>query len=159
MKYSLLLCSLYFLGMTHCSSSKTGRNAKTQEPIVLSVNSKKDSALTNKNWKLIELSGKKVTVNDKENPEVHFILQSENNRVMGHGGCNSFNGSYVLSKENGISISKILSTKMACTHLEIESEFFNVLALADNFTLNGDTLVLNKTKMGPLAKFVPVELK
>ena len=109
MKYCLLLCFLSFLVMNHCSSSKRGvQNTETQEPVVLSYSSKMDSAITNKYWKLFELSGKKVTANDKENLKAHFIVQTENNRVAGHGGCNSFNGNYMLSKGNGISFSKIL---------------------------------------------------
>jgi heat shock protein HslJ len=88
--------------------------------------------------------------------EAHFIIQADSNRVIGHGGCNSFNGNCILSDGNKIRFSKLLSTKMACSNLDIENEFFKVLESADNYSLTGDTLSLNKSELAALAKFVTV---
>jgi copper homeostasis protein (lipoprotein) len=118
-----------------------------------------DREITEKYWKLIELMGEKVSVNTGKNNEAHFILQTASNRVVGDGGCNSFSGTYQLSDGYRIRFSKMVSTKMACLNMEIENEFLKVFESADNYTLKGDTLSLNKARMAPLAKFVSGFLK
>jgi hypothetical protein len=47
---------------------------------------------------------------------------------------------------------------MACPNLETETHFFKALQMADNYILNGDTLILNKARMAPLARFEAVYL-
>lgn len=46
----------------------------------------------------------------------------------------------------------MLSTLRACPGVEVdESEFLQVFELADNYALNGDTLMLNVGRRAPLA--------
>lgn len=115
--------------------------------------------IRNKYWKLVELNGKKVQHYEKNKREPHMILKTDENRVHGSGGCNTFNGSYQLKEGNRITFSKIASTLMACENMETEQEFFKVLELADNYFINSDTLFLHKAKMAPLAKFETVYFK
>jgi copper homeostasis protein (lipoprotein) len=79
--------------------------------------------------------------------------------VTGNAACNSFFGSYELKEGNRIHFSGIASTKMACPDLETETEFLNMLGIADNYNIHEDTLILNKAKMAPLARFEVVYLR
>ncbi len=115
--------------------------------------------LTEKYWKLTEIRGKQVTFDEAFKKEPHLILKTEGNRLIGNGGCNSFTGSYELKPGNRIAFSKIAATQMACLNMEIESQLLKILETADNYSLNGDTLALNKARMAPLARFEAVYLK
>jgi heat shock protein HslJ/uncharacterized lipoprotein NlpE involved in copper resistance len=117
-----------------------------------------EQGIAGKYWKLFEVGGKKISVNDNGGKEAHFILQPGKNRVTGHGGCNSFSGTCVISEENKIRFSKLLSTRMACSNMDIENEYFKSLESADYYSLQGDTLSLKKEGMATLAKFVAVYL-
>jgi heat shock protein HslJ len=119
---------------------------------------KTQPGLTEKYWKLTELYGKKVTLDANSQKEPHMVLKNQENRVNGYGGCNSFFGSYELKPGNRIYFSQVGSTQMACPNMETETRFFKVLHMADNYILNGDTLILNKARMAPLARFEAVYL-
>lgn len=113
--------------------------------------------ITEKYWKLVELNGQPVTTKEG-NREAFLILKTENNRVHGNGGCNTFNGSYELMEGNRIKFSKMATTLMACMDVNTEQQFMSVLETADNYNLTETTLVLNKAKMAPLARFEVVYL-
>ncbi|MCG7754198.1 copper resistance protein NlpE N-terminal domain-containing protein [Flavihumibacter cheonanensis] len=117
------------------------------------------SGITEKYWKLVELNGQPVTKTDDMRKEPHMILRTAGRRVNAHGGCNSYMGSYELQPGNRIRFTKMAGTLMACPNMEVEDRFRQVLEMADNYNLNGDTLFLNKAKMAPLARFEAVYLK
>jgi heat shock protein HslJ len=50
-----------------------------------------------------------------------------------------------------------MSTKMFCDQMEVENGFNEALIAADNFTVSGDNLSLNKARMAPLARFKAVK--
>ena len=120
---------------------------------------KSPNDIVEKYWKLTELRGKPVQVDSSYIKEPHIIFKQQENRIIGHGGCNSISGSYELKEGNRIIISNVIATRMSCANIGIELEFLNVLAMADNYNINGDILVLNKAKMAPLARFTSVYLK
>lgn len=122
------------------------------------VLSKDLSGLSEKYWKLVALNGQPVTKSAGQTKEPHLIFRAAGMRVNGNGGCNSFMGSYELLPGNRIRFSKMAATLMACSDMEIESRFSKVLEMADNYYLSGDTLILNRAKMAPLAKFEVVYL-
>ncbi len=118
-----------------------------------------DSEITEKYWKLTELNGKPVKWVDGQSKEAHFILKTYENKVQGNGGCNVFFGSYKLEEGNRIKFLQLASTMMACENMETEGELMKVLDLADNYTISGDILHLNKARMAPIAKFECVYFK
>jgi len=119
---------------------------------------KDPGGLTEKYWKLTELNGQPVTIGEHSR-EPHMILKEEGARVHGNGGCNTFNGTYELKEGNRIRFSKMATTMMACLDGgDVEAHFHQVLEQADNYSLNGDTLTLNKARMAPLARFEAVYL-
>jgi heat shock protein HslJ len=48
---------------------------------------------------------------------------------------------------------------MACGNMEKETIFMELLQKADNYSIKGNVLSLNKGRMAPLAKFEAVYLK
>ncbi|WP_086476936.1 MULTISPECIES: META domain-containing protein [Arenibacter] len=113
--------------------------------------------ITEKYWKLKTLEGKEVKMADNQEREIYFILKANENRVTGFAGCNTFQGGYTLEEGNRIRFSQVLATLKACPDVPFnESEFLKVLELADNYTINGDTLMLNVGRRAPLAVFEAV---
>ena len=112
-------------------------------------------------WKLIELNGQTVQPVEQLKGEPHMILNASETKVNGNGGCNSFFGSYELQGDNGITFSKIGSTKMACPNdvMQVERQLFQAFEMTNKFTIRKDTLFLTKTDMSPLAKFVAGDKK
>lgn len=115
-----------------------------------------EPSLTETYWKLTELRGKAVTDFARE---PHIILKREDGQVIGTGGCNGMGGTYELKKPNRIRFLRMMSTMMACAKgMETEQQLHKVLEETDSYTLANGTLQLNRARMAPLAKFVPVYL-
>ena len=115
------------------------------------------NVITEKYWKLKTLEGKSVKMGKNQEREVYFMLKTDENKVTGFAGCNTFFGSYTLEKGNRIRFSQMGATMMACPDVDFnESEFLKVFELADNYTINGDQLSLNVGKRAPLAVFEAV---
>lgn len=116
--------------------------------------------VTGKYWKLKTLEGQEVKMSEDQEREIYFILEANTNRIKGFAGCNTFNGSYTLEEGNRIGFSQIATTLKACSDLPVnESEFLKVFELANNYTINGDTLSLNIGRRAPLAVFEAVYLQ
>ena len=110
--------------------------------------------ITDNTWMLIELNGNPIK-NDSSSQRIpQIVFRSAENKFNGNTGCNSMAGTYELKENNRILLTGIFSTKMACmNNMEIEGQFLNALEQADNYTLTGDSLILNKARMVPLAQF------
>ncbi len=108
--------------------------------------------ITDRRWKLIELDGKPVadSINGKE---PFLLLLATEGRYTGSGGCNGIGGTFALAGKGRITFSQGMSTKMACEDMEVENGLTKVLVAADNYSLKGDSLSLNKARMAPLARF------
>lgn len=136
---TLLVTILFLIG---CSATK-----KTSQETIT------DSTITGMTWKLTTLEGKAVSTPSNQEKDIHFVLQ-EDGKVTGSTGCNTFNGNYTLEKGNRIRFSKMASTRMACPDIPVkESDFLQVFELADNYTVNGNTIMLNVGRRAPLAIF------
>ncbi len=91
--------------------------------------------------------------------EDHFILKTTESKVESFAGCKPFNGSYTLENRNRIRFSSMETTLKACPDVDFnETEFLKVFELADNYTINEDTLSLNVGRRAPLAVFKAVYL-
>lgn len=110
--------------------------------------------ITGKKWKLTELNGKPIELkNSKNNP--YFKLNMDGMRYEGHAGCNGLGGTFEIKQDvMRIKFNQGMSTMMACEDLDIENQFTKAILAADNYSVNGNTLTLNKARMAPLAKFV-----
>lgn len=110
--------------------------------------------VTDQYWRLIQAGGREVPIEGKAN-QPYLLMFGDTTRVVGHSGCNPFNGSYEMDGLK-LSFSKMAITMMACINVNYESDYLKALENADNYTLNrsGDTLSLNRARMAPLAVFV-----
>lgn len=110
--------------------------------------------ITGKTWRLTELNGKPIALkNQKNNP--YFKLNMADMRYEGNAGCNGLGGTFEIKPDiMRIKFNQGISTMMACEDLDIENLFTKALLTADNYSVNGNTLTLNKARMAPLAKFV-----
>lgn len=138
------------LTIMSCNTGKT-----ITEPIVDGTNTKVDmSTIENTKWIINRLEGQDMTNKEQNGKEIHFILNSENNSITGFSGCNTFMGTYKLEEGNRISFSQMASTRMACPDTDFnEQQLLSIFETADNFTIAGDQLALNKAKRAPLAIF------
>ena len=127
----------------------------TKQAGIMDSEKKSNATLAETYWKLTELMGKPVTTPAGER-EIHIILKIQDNRIQGFAGCNSIMGSYELKDGNFIRFRDVASTKMACDDMTIENQFKEILERADNYSILGDNLSLNKARMAPLARFEAV---
>ena len=101
-------------------------------------------SLENTRWKLTELNGEAISVeNEKQRP--HILLEPANQQVRGFGGCNSFNGAYEI-KSDHVRFRNMLATLRACADQsmnERERKFMAALDAATTFRLKGDILELS----------------
>ena len=108
-------------------------------------------------WKLVELNGQPLP---KLDHAPWLILEEADGRMNGFGGCNSFTGSYKLdAAASRLSFAQIATTSMACiSGMDVEQAFYEALRNADNYSLAGDHLTLNRARMAPLARLEAVYL-
>lgn len=120
------------------------------------TDTQQSNVITDRRWKLVELDGKPVA--DKINGKEPFILLHANDmRYSASGGCNGIGGTFTFEKNGRIKFSSGMSTKMACENMEIEIGLTKALNIADNYSIDGGDLSLNKARMAPLARFKAVE--
>lgn len=162
-----VLCITGFVACNNAENSKptTTGDSATNAPSAAPTSAPTDSAaagtpaIAEKYFKLIEIYGKPVVKDTTFFKETHVIFKAKDKQVVGNGGCNGFGAVYELKDGNGIAITNLISTQMACPALDIENQFTKALLEADNYNLNGDTLILNKAKMAPLARLVVSAVK
>jgi heat shock protein HslJ len=146
----LLIILFTFSSLLSCNSTKKSNNTTI---------SSTNTDLMETHWKLTELMGEPIVQETGTKTEMHVVLKKEGNQVYANGGCNSFRGSYSLSEGNRLSFSQLAGTRKACINMEKEAAFMGIFQKADNYSIQGNILSLNKAKMAPLAKFEAVNLK
>ena len=109
--------------------------------------------LSETHWKLTVLLGKPVVLSENNKKEIFIVFSKEGSSVQGFSGCNTFMGKYELKEGNRITFSAMASTMTACPDLATETEFNKMLGTVDNYSINGNTMTLNKAKMTPMARF------
>ena len=116
---------------------------------------KEQPQITNKYWKLITLNGNKVVT---EMNEAFMTLHTEESRIHGNAGCNSFFGNYTLEGDNKINFEQMGITRMACPEMQTEDEFMQVLGKATFYVLTDNELTLQDADKNTVATFQSVYL-
>lgn len=153
MKNQILGIALTMLTIMSCNTTKNtaGMNGNSNNKNLA------QETITQEKWTLVKLEGQNINQDENIQP-IYFNLDSAENRVNGFAGCNTFMGEYKLEEGNRIKFSKMATTRMACPDLNLnEGGVLKVFELADNYTINGDTLMLNVGRRAPLAVFVKSE--
>jgi len=157
LKNHIAMKSTSYLALAFCLLSLAACNIFKKSPAPQAgKEALQTSQITDRKWKLVELAGKPVA--DKINGKEPFILlQKSDGRYTASGGCNGMGGEFKLQENGRIKFSQGMSTMMACENMEIENGLGKALIAADNYSLNGDDLSLNKARMAPLARFKAVK--
>jgi heat shock protein HslJ len=114
--------------------------------------------LVEKHWKLVEIFGDPVVYENLNAKEAYIIFKEEDGQVTGNSGCNNIHGSYQLNG-NRLSFSRMVATQMMCVNMDIETKLNRVFEMTDSYSLNDNTLILNRARMAPLAKFEAVYMQ
>lgn len=151
----ILMSTLSILFGGSCSSTSKSTGTQAADEHTYRQEKQKNGEIKEKYWKLTSIKGQPVTV--LGNREAHIILK-EDGKLIGHGGCNSFFGTYTLREVNKISFKNIGSTEMMCEAMKTEEELVNVLQTTDSYLISHDTLFFHKGRMATLARFEAVYL-
>ncbi len=154
-KITLFLAAATLAG---CNSTKMNQEQnKTEDSLAIGAANSAKNTITEKYWKLITLEGQPVEMAPNQERETYFILKNDQSRMTGFAGCNNFDGTYTIENGWRIRFSPLAVTMKACPDVDVdESEFLKVFELADNCTMQGDTLSLNVGRKAPLAIFKAV---
>ena len=131
--YTTLIC-LVAVSMAACGGNRN-QNQDVAETAELR------QAATNVNivgytWNLVQLHGEDVPASEETERQPRLTLNADNT-VVGHGGCNTFRGTYELKDENRIQFSPMAATMMFCMDkMEVETEFLRILEVADNYVVS-----------------------
>lgn len=158
MRFSLIVLTFAAIIMTGCGDNQPKDNNKTATDSLAQMENTLDATpITEKYWKLVTLEGEEVTMAQNQEKEIYFMLKTDENRVQGFAGCNTFNGTYTLEDGQRLRFSPLATTMKACPDVNVnESELFQVFELTDNYSIRGDTLSLNVGLRAPLAVFEAV---
>lgn len=127
---TLLLSSLMIFTLFACKTKK-GTTQSTK--------------LVDSSWIVTHLGEDETSVKQT------FVIDGEG--VKGKGACNGFGGKIKLEDNQIITISELISTKMACDNLSAEIKYFQNLREAKTYSLKKDELVLYNSDNKQLVKF------
>jgi heat shock protein HslJ len=146
-------------GMNACKSNKTIENAVENAAATSPTGVNTD--IVEKYWKLCEIFGTNIKDGTQPAKEPYITLKADGNRLVGCGGCNNYTGTYELKPGNRIKFSGVAVTSKMCINMDmdIETKLSQALEMADSYFLKEDTLILNRARMAPLARFEAVYLK
>lgn len=147
MKVTLLLLSIGLIALSACKSKKQLSAPEGENTIGVVT-----YPLIGTHWVLIELNGKVIDKDQGPNT-VPFIDFEESGIVSADDGCNRLYGPVELMDGNRIRFGALASSMRACPGQTLEAPFRKMLESADNYTIQGSILSINKGKMAPLARF------
>ena len=139
----VVFSSLGIVLLTGCANVIPPCNAKTSPP---------SSELRNTKWELTrwnlppnsngEVRARQIPQGEASNP-IQINFDANGQRVSGSTGCNRFTAE-LNEDARGFSLSKIASTKMACTpqRMELENDFLYELNDYRSIVRNGDQLLM-----------------
>ena len=104
------------------------------------------SGLAGSEWRIVEIGGAKAA----------GTLRFTQTSIRGKAPCNAFSGAFRESQdgiEGGIEIGGINETRMLCAgRMEIERAFFDGLARARSYRVDGSMLVLMDAEGKPVVR-------
>lgn len=110
------------------------------------------ASLENTHWQLIQL-GENTQLTYEKGREPDLLLDSEEQRAAGSGGCNRFMGSYTLDNAS-IGFGHMAATQMACAKgMDTERDYFQALLETKNWQVDGNQLELRDDNDKLLARF------
>jgi len=125
-RFSALLIGLFIIVITTVGCSTKEHSSSIASP------------LSETKWILTSVRGL-ADVDAERQAYIQFL--SDDNRITGVSGCNSFFGQYQIDKTT-LALSGLGSTKMLCRDMRVEDAFLSLLANVTEFSIEGSTLTL-----------------
>ena len=93
-------------------------------------------------WRIVTVFGEPISISDQI-PFVNF--DTENNRISAFAGCNRLSGGIRSGEKNTLTISNVVSTRMACPDMTAEQNVLTALEQVGSFgiSLNGNLLLFS----------------
>ena len=124
------LLSLSLICLMSCSAFKKGNSANG--------NSNKMDHLKSSSWTIVSITGFEL---EKTHQPV-TIAFTDDNRVGGSTGCNSYGGPYTIEDDH-LSFGQIISTQKACIPgIQTEAHYLEVLQKTNRYELKNNQLIL-----------------
>jgi len=102
-------------------------------------------------WALMRLGGKPVTISEGGR-EAYLALNSVENRVVGHAGCNRIASTYRLDGAQ-LRFGEVIATRMFCDDMPTETALLEAMKLTAGWRISGSQLQLLDANRQPLASF------
>ncbi|MCF6132562.1 META domain-containing protein [Flavobacterium wongokense] len=113
------------------SDVKLPNKISTTEKVIPGEKGKYSLAETK--WGLVELNGKPVKAKTGRDYFINF--DSKTGTFKAYAGCNRISGNYFMKDEGKLGFTNIISTRMACSDMEDERNFYNNLQKTDNYMI------------------------
>lgn len=148
----IIIAGILCVSVASCSIGikKINKNTQSQTAVNTIVGHK---------WQLIALNGK-AAGEDKQMKKTPYAQFGADSSINGNSGCNGYGGKYILKGNNGIAISEVISTMMACMDSDVqqqETALFRLYRDADHYTLSNNILTIYSKDGKSSAKFKWVE--
>jgi heat shock protein HslJ len=108
-------------------------------------NGSSSNALEDVKWMLESYGNRDNPLDVLEGTEVTATFNSEDDRVTGSAGCNTYFGGYEL--KDGLSIGMLANTEMWCGEpegrMDQETEYLKILQTAKSYTIKGSRLTID----------------
>lgn len=141
MRRTLVAATL--LAMAACTSNPQSSSHQTGDEVT--------HELAGTRWALVQLGDKPVTVSE-DGREAYIALNSADNSVVGHAGCNRISSTY---KQSGaqISFGEFIATRMFCPDMPTETALLQALKVTAGWRIAGSQLELQDSQQTPVARF------
>lgn len=150
----LLVVALSVIAIA-CVDKKTEENSENLKVESTEVTGD-PKGLLNKEWQLKELNGTQVVL-DTAFAKYPYLKFTDLKIVSGNLGCNGFGAKVEFTGSNGIKLSEITSTEMACGNLETEAQLNKALQSTTNYIVSENTLYLNNNENTTVATLEALE--
>ncbi len=104
-----------------------------------SYQKKTNRPLAGTEWQLIQLGG--MAVQPVEG-KFSITFDAADKRITGVGACNRLSGTYQSTDKRALTISPLISTRMACPDIDTEGKFFKALESATHYDMDGPMLLI-----------------
>lgn len=106
-------------------------------------------------WLLKTLNNSAISLDSEELEQPYLILNKEEKTASGHGSCNAFGGTMLLSEDHKVSFEKFRVTMRYCENNALEKDFLAALHNTDSLALENGKLSLLDKNGKVLASFTP----
>ena len=143
----------FVLLATGCQNTQSRQSAQTATP----SRPVPDASLREIRWVARQLAGKSIGLPASTNEP--FLLLRADGTAEGNGSCNRFRGKFFTDVPGELKFGPLMSTRMACPSLNIETDFNIALAQTTNYRITGDTLRLLDATDDTLVRLEAVYLR